>query len=94
MAGGSSTPRRSPDGLLWGQVPGSSTDRHLVMGTVRGIYEKLELSGFSAIEPAIDRYLGSLRSYRKNEHPPLPPGLRERIAQSWRRTFEEWGYQV
>jgi hypothetical protein len=39
-------------------------------------------------------YVGSLSGYKKNTYLPLTPELRERIAQEWRRCFEQWGYPV
>lgn len=60
--------------------------------TLAALYRGLGLPGFDALRPALDRYLGSVKTYRKNVHPPLPPGLRERLAREWRRCFEEWGY--
>ena len=40
----------------------------------------------------LEDYVGSLSGYRKNDYPDLPPPLRRRIVQAWRRSFEEWGY--
>lgn len=61
---------------------------------VRDIYEKLELPGFDFFEPALRRYVDSLADYRKNEYQPMNPTLGRRIAQAWRRSFEEWGYPI
>ena len=64
------------------------------VGRMRRLYEALGLPDFNSVEPALRAYVDSLRSYRKNEFPPLPPDLRHRIAGEWRRCFEEWGYPV
>lgn len=64
------------------------------LGQVRNIYETLDLPDFNPVEPALRRYLNSLAGYRKNVFPELPPKLKQRIAQEWRRSFEEWGYPV
>ena len=61
---------------------------------MRNTYETLDLPDFEHAEPALRRYLNSLAGYRKNVFPELPPKLKQRIAQEWRRSFEEWGYSV
>jgi hypothetical protein len=64
------------------------------VGQVRGIYEALGLDDFAFVEPALQRYVKSLSGYQKNTFPELSPDLRTRIAQQWRRCFEEWRYPV
>ncbi len=64
------------------------------IGQTRRTYEALGLSGFDAVLPRLQKYVGSLADYRKNEYPELPPTLRSRIRQAWRRNFEEWGYPL
>ena len=64
------------------------------IGQMRRIYEALALPDFQVVEPAIQRYVESLDGYRKNEFPELSVELRTRIAQEWRRCFEEWGYPI
>jgi omega-hydroxy-beta-dihydromenaquinone-9 sulfotransferase len=62
------------------------------VGQVRRIYDQLDLSGFDAMRPALERYLGSQAQYRKNTYPAMSPSLRHEVARAWRRNFEEWGY--
>lgn len=62
------------------------------LAELRTLYGALGLPSFEAARPKLERYLASLRGYRRNEHPQLPPGLRARIAGEWRRSFEEWSY--
>lgn len=62
------------------------------VGEVRKAYEALGLPPFEAAEPALRRYADSVRGYRKNRFPPLPPDQRRRVASEWRRCFEAWGY--
>jgi omega-hydroxy-beta-dihydromenaquinone-9 sulfotransferase len=59
---------------------------------LRELYERLGIPGFEEFEPSLKQYVGSVSGYRKNEFPELPTGLREKIAQAWERSFEEWGY--
>jgi len=60
--------------------------------TVRSIYQKLELPGFDAFERSLRDYLGSLSGYRKNRFVALDPGIRDKIAVAWERSFAEWNY--
>lgn len=62
------------------------------MGEVRQVYQALGLPEFGIVEADLQRYVDSLRGYRKNEFPPLPAPLTERIRERWGRTIEEWGY--
>jgi len=64
------------------------------LGKLEELYGKLGLQGFEKARPLLESYITSLASYRKNEHPEIAPQLRQRIAGSWRRSFEEWGYPV
>jgi hypothetical protein len=59
---------------------------------VRYIYEQLRLSGFNQFEPQLRAYLDSLKGYEKNRFISLDDGLRHRVGNAWRRTFEEWNY--
>ena len=62
------------------------------VGQIEKLYEALDLPGFDAFRPSLQRYVDSIADYRKNEYPDLPSELRSTIAQTWRRSFEEWGY--
>ena len=64
------------------------------VGQVRQIYEKLALPDFSVVEPAVREYVASLSGYEKNAHGELPSEVRDEIARSWRRSFEEWQYPI
>jgi hypothetical protein len=61
---------------------------------LRHVYSVLGLPDFGLAEPAIRRYIDSIAGYQKNKFPELSPVLRKRIADEWRRCFEEWGYPV
>jgi omega-hydroxy-beta-dihydromenaquinone-9 sulfotransferase len=62
------------------------------VGEIRRTYEALGLDGFASVLPRLEECVGTLTDYRKNEYPELPADLRRRIANEWRRSFEEWGY--
>lgn len=62
------------------------------VGQVRGIYEKLKLSGFEKVRSKLQQYVDSLRHYEKNSFPPPPADLRRKVGQAWQRSFAEWNY--
>jgi len=62
------------------------------IGQLRALYDALDLSSFATLEPAVARYLGTIKSYEKNKFPSLPGALRSQIAAAWARSFQEWGY--
>lgn len=62
------------------------------VGTLRGIYDTLGLGGFESLQPRLENYLASIASYRPNRHAELSEPLRRRIADTWHRSFEAWGY--
>jgi hypothetical protein len=61
---------------------------------VQDIYTKLGLPVFEEFRPKLQAYVDSLRGYQKNRFPELAPEVREKVAASWRRAFEEWAYPV
>lgn len=64
------------------------------LGMLRELYDRLALPGFEEARPLFERYIQSQAGYRKNEHPDVSPDHRRRIAESWRRSFTEWGYEL
>jgi len=59
---------------------------------MRKMYGTLDLPDFRGAEADVQRYITSVRSYRKNEFPVLHPELKARISSMWRTSLEEWGY--
>jgi hypothetical protein len=64
------------------------------IGQVRSIYEALALPDFGHVEPALRRYVESVAGYKKNTLPELPADVRTRVANEWRRCFDDWGYRA
>lgn len=64
------------------------------MGQAKYIYEKLDLPGFAAAQPSLQRYLDSMADYRKHEYEELPSDLRREIGQAWQQSFGRWGYAI
>jgi hypothetical protein len=64
------------------------------VGQVERIYGELGLPAFGDVKPKVEDYVRSLEGYKKNKHTELPEDLRAEIARRWRRSFDEWGYEV
>jgi len=64
------------------------------IGTLREIYEALDLPDFGVTEDKVLNYLDSIADYKKNKHDALPHALREQIAKECSRCFEEWDYPI
>jgi hypothetical protein len=64
------------------------------VGQIAAAYERLGLEGFDRFEPRLREYLAGLQGYRKNRYERLPEDVRERVANAWRRSFDEWGYPL
>ena len=62
------------------------------LGQIERVYSALDLPDFATARPALERYDNAIRGYEKNAFPELPAALRQRIADAWRPSFEEWGY--
>jgi hypothetical protein len=62
------------------------------IGEVEAIYQRLHLPDFEEARPGLVRYVHAQSGYRKNEHAEIPQAVRQRIAQSWQRSFREWNY--
>jgi LPS sulfotransferase NodH len=62
------------------------------VGQVRRIYDHLNVPGFDAVQPSLERYVASNVNYRKNTYPELSSSLRGEIGCAWQRNFEQWGY--
>jgi len=62
------------------------------VGTLRFVYEALDLPDFEEARPRVERYLSTVNGYRTNLYESLEPQLMRRIATEWRPSFDEWGY--
>jgi omega-hydroxy-beta-dihydromenaquinone-9 sulfotransferase len=61
------------------------------LGEIRRIYGTLSLDSYQQAKPAVEAYVASQRSYRKNDLQ-ISASDRERIAQRWAFAFTELGY--
>jgi len=64
------------------------------LGTLKMIYDSLNIADFSKIEGKFRSYLEQFRNYKKNEHPALPDDLKMRLRHSWKESFEQWNYEA
>jgi hypothetical protein len=62
------------------------------VGQVREIYAQLGLPGFAGVRSRLERYVDEIRGYRKNQHPELSSGLKQKIHAAWGRSFDTWAY--
>jgi hypothetical protein len=79
-----------PDGQLH-ELAFEDLERDPV-GQLRAAYEALGLGGFGEVLPRLEDHVAGLADYRKNTYPELPPEIKTRIRNEWRRAFEAWDY--
>ncbi len=58
------------------------------------IYHYLNLPGFDLQEPILEKYLTSLKAYKKNQFPELPTEIKKHLRNEWKMTFDRWGYTL
>ena len=63
-------------------------------GQMRLLYDKLQLGGYEAALPAIQKYLAAHAGYQTNRYPSLPPELRAEILRRWGAVIERYGYDA
>jgi hypothetical protein len=61
------------------------------VGTMRKIYERLNLGEFSEVEPALQREAMKTRDYKTNKYS-LPPDVADRVRGRWAPYFQRYGY--
>ncbi|MDJ0614352.1 MAG: sulfotransferase [Rhizobiaceae bacterium] len=57
-------------------------------------YAALSLDGFPEFKPSLERYVSSLKNYKKNTFHSLDEESRLRVSECWSRSFERWGYDI
>ena len=58
------------------------------------MYSELNLPGFENAFPHIDKYLSSVKNYKKNKFRNIRPEMVQRINKDWKFAFDEWGYEM
>ena len=64
------------------------------VGSIRSIYDQLNINGWEDYEPRLKKALESLKSYQKNVYPPIDPKWKKLIHTHWEKTFTEWHYPM
>ncbi len=59
---------------------------------IRKVYEGLDIPGFDEVEPAMQAYIASIKSYKKNEYK-IDDAVITRVNQNWQFAFDAWGYE-
>ena len=62
------------------------------LGELARLYRELGLPDWSAAEPAVDAYLQTLSSYRKNDLPMDRADI-DRVSERWGFAVDAWGYE-
>lgn len=60
---------------------------------VKGVYDRLRLSGFDRARPKLEAFAAKSKSFRTNKHD-LPDDLKRQIAERWRGYCERYGYDL
>jgi hypothetical protein len=62
--------------------------------TISRVYSTLGLPGFQEALPHFEKYMESVKGYKKNVFKPLPKDTMLRIEKEWGFSFKEWGYEI
>src|SRR5487761_1101392 len=61
------------------------------VGSLRTIYEKLNLGGFEAVLPALEQYVAGTEGYQTNKYE-LSEEARQQVARRWEGFIRRYGY--
>lgn len=61
--------------------------------TIKRIYNELSLENYDRAKSSIDKYLDSLKGYKKNDYK-YAPDVVERVNKYWKFAIDKWGYSV
>ena len=62
------------------------------MGMTEKIYRELSLPGFEEARPAMERYVGAKRGYKKNKYD-YPRQLIDKVNEHWGHVIDRYGYE-
>jgi hypothetical protein len=62
------------------------------MATLEKIYQNLQLGEFETVQPVLEKFAATQKSYQKNKFD-LSEEMKEQIANRWQRYFERYGYE-
>ena len=61
--------------------------------TIAYIYETLDLKNFDLVSERLNRYIESLKNYKKNSYK-LSDAEKALVSTRWRNTFDQYGYEM
>jgi len=64
------------------------------INNLKEVYSKLNLPDFEKVKPKFVEYSESISNYKKNKYNGISDELRDKISQSWSKSFKEWGYEI
>ena len=62
------------------------------LGSTEKIYHDLNIPGWEEARPAIEKYIGGKKGYKKNKYN-YDPRTVELVNQHWGEVLDEWGYE-
>ncbi len=62
------------------------------LGITEDIYRKLQIPGWELARPAIEKYIGGKKGYRKNRYQ-YDPRTVQLVNEHWGEVLDEWGYE-
>lgn len=62
------------------------------VNTLEKIYDQLHLGDFDNVKPDIQRYLKTVKNYKRNSFNDLKPELLKKINKRWDFAFDHWNY--
>ena len=62
------------------------------LGITEKIYRDLNIPGWEEARPAIEKYIGGKKGYKKNKYN-YDPRTVELVNQHWGEVLDEWGYE-
>lgn len=62
------------------------------LGEMKKVYDTLELGGWEAVEPGVQKYVDAHREYKKNKYQ-LDETTKRRVYEAWQPAFEKYGYE-
>ena len=64
-----------------------------IPGQLKRIYQELELDGFDAVEPELQKYANRSKGYKTNRYE-ISDEIRDQISERWKPYFEKYGYEI
>jgi LPS sulfotransferase NodH len=62
------------------------------LATLEKIYQSLQLEEFETVQPVLEQFAATQKSYQKNKFN-LSTEMKEQIANRWQHYFERYGYE-